>query len=127
MEETKKLGIWMDHANAHIMEFTHDPIRTKTIASKFTHEAKAQSRERGENVMNHREQHQQTEYYKGLGEVIRNYDEVLLFGPTEAKDELFNVLKADHNLKKVKIETKHSDRMTENQQHAFVREYFLGC
>lgn len=127
MKAAKKLGIWMDHASAHLVEFTHDPIQTKTITSKFTHEAKLHSMERGENVMHHREQHQQAEYYKGLGELIRNYDEVLLFGPTEAKDELFNALKADHHLSKVKIKTKHSDKMTENQQHAFVKAYFSGC
>jgi len=126
MKTEKKLGIWMDHTNAHLMEFTSKPIETKTIESKFTHQAKEHSLHKGENVMNHREQHQQAEYYKKLGEVIKNYNEVLLFGPTEAKDELHNVLKADHHFEKVKIETKHADKMTENQQHAFVKEYFAG-
>ena len=124
MKTLKKLGVWMDHSKAHLTEFKTDPIETKTVESKFTHQAKEHSLSKGENVMHNREQHQQAEYYKKLSAVIRNYDEVVLFGPTEAKNELLNVLKADHHFEKVKIETKHADKMTENQQHAFVKEYF---
>ena len=45
----KSLGIWMDHQNAHIMEFTTDPIETTTVESKFTHQEKEQTLHRGEN------------------------------------------------------------------------------
>jgi hypothetical protein len=120
----KKLGIWMDHSSAHLMEFTTDPIETKTIESKFTQEVKELSLEKGENRMHNKEQHQQAEYYKKLGGIISNYKEVLLFGPTDAKVELFNGLRAGHNFEKIKIEIKQADKMTENQQHAFVKDYF---
>ena len=124
MTTAKNLGIWMDHSSANLMELTIDPIETKTIKSKFTHQAKEQSQSKSENLMHNKEQHQQSEYYKKLGEVIKNYEEVILFGPTDAKVELFNTLKADHHFEKIKIEIKQTDKMTENQQHAFVREYF---
>ena len=74
--------------------------------------------------MHNKEQHQQSDYYKQLGEIIKNYTEVILFGPTDAKVELFNILKADHHFAKIKIEFQQADKMTENQQHAFVKEYF---
>ena len=35
-----------------------------------------------------------------------------------------NVLRTDHRFAKIKIEMKQTDKMTENQQHAFVKEYF---
>jgi len=124
MTTAKSLGIWMDHSSAHLMEFTTDPILTKIIESKFTHEAKEQSLGKSENLMHHKEQHQQSEYYKKLGEIIKNYEEVILFGPTNAKVELFNTLKADHLFAKIKIEVKPADKMTENQEHAFVRQHF---
>jgi hypothetical protein len=124
MATTKKLGIWMDHASAHVMEFTTDPIETKTINSKFTHDEKEHSLSLNENLMHNKEQHQQGEYYKKLGETIRNYGEVILFGPTDAKVELFNILKKDHLFSNVKIEIKQTDKMTENQQHAFVKDHF---
>lgn len=124
MSTTKKLGIWMDHANAHVMEFTNDPIETKTITSKFTHEEKEHSLSLNENLMHNKEQHLQGAFYKKLGETIRNYGEVVLFGPTDAKVELFNILKKDHLFSNVKIEIKQTDKMTENQQHAFVKDHF---
>jgi len=124
MATAKNLGIWMDHSSAHLMEFTTDPIETKTIASKFTHQIKEQTLGKSENLMHNKEQHEQSEYYKKLGEIIKDYEGVILFGPTDAKLELYNVLRADHLFGKIKIEVKQADKMTENQQHAFVREYF---
>ncbi|HXU26484.1 MAG TPA: hypothetical protein VN698_04570 [Bacteroidia bacterium] len=124
MTAAKKIGIWMDHSIAHVMEFTTDTMVTKTITSKFTHEAKEHSLGKSENLMHNKEQHQQADYYKELGEVIKNQDAVVLFGPTDAKVELLNILRADHRFEKIKIETKSADKMTENQQHAFVKEYF---
>jgi hypothetical protein len=124
MVTAKCLGIWMDHSRAHVMEFTKDPIETKTIESKFTHGVKEQSLGKSENLMHHKEQHEQSAYYKQLGEIIKKYEAVILFGPTEAKSELLNTLKSDHLFAKIKIEIKQADKMTDNQQQAFVREYF---
>jgi len=124
MAAAKKLGIWMDHSNAHLMEFTIDPMETKTLSSDFTHQDKENSLERSESHMHNKEQHLHAEYYRKLGEVIRHYEEVILFGPTDAKTELFNLLKGDHLFGKIKIDVQQSDKMTENQQHAFVRRHF---
>lgn len=124
MSIAKKIGIWMDHANAHIMEFTKNPSEAQSIHSKFTHQDKEESLSKSENLMHNKEQHQQAGYYKQLGDVIRHYEEVVLFGPTEAKTELFNILRADHRFADIKIETMQTDKMTENQQHAFVKSYF---
>ncbi|MBA3828590.1 MAG: hypothetical protein H0X33_06610 [Taibaiella sp.] len=126
MTATKNLGIWMDHASAHIMEFTTDPIETKTIASAFTHEEKEQSFSKSEGLMHNKEQHRQAEYYKRLGAIIKTYDKVILFGPTNAKVELFNLLRADPHYAHTKIDVQQTDKMTENQEHAFVREYFTN-
>lgn len=50
---------------------------------------------------------------------------VVLFGPTDAKVALYNILKADHRFAKIKIEIKPADKMTENQQDTFVKIYFF--
>jgi len=40
MKNIKKLGIWMDHSNAYLMELTNDIIVTNRIVSELTnHEA----------------------------------------------------------------------------------------
>jgi stalled ribosome rescue protein Dom34 len=124
MTTAKNLGIWMDHSNAHLMEFTTDPITTTIISSRFTHREKEHSIGKSEDGMHQKEQHEQSDYYKKIGEAIKNYQEVLLFGPTNAKTELLNLLKADHHFEKIKLETKDADKMTQNEQHAFVRDYF---
>jgi stalled ribosome rescue protein Dom34 len=122
MTKSKELGIWMDHSNATLMEFTSDPIQIKTIPS--VNESKQNSQGSSENVTNNKEQHRQSDFYKQLGETIRNYESIILFGPTNAKVELYNILREDQRFENIKIEVKSSDKMTENQQHAFVKEYF---
>jgi stalled ribosome rescue protein Dom34 len=122
MTKSKDLGIWMDHSNATLMEFTSDPIEIKTIPS--LNESKQNSQGSSENVTNNKEQHRQSDFYKRLGETIRNYESIVLFGPTNAKVELYNILREDQRFENIKIEVKSADKMTENQQHAFVKEYF---
>ena len=124
MKIEKSLGIWMDHHNANLMEFTIDPIETTTIVSKFTHQEKEQTLGRSENLMHKKEQHEEADYYKELGEIISNYNDVILFGPTDAKIELLNTLRKDHRFAGIVIEIKPADKLTENQQHAFVKDYF---
>ena len=114
----------MDHSSAHLMELTSAPLETKTIESNFTHEVREQSLEKGEKVMHHKQQHQLSAYYKELAEVIKKYADVILFGPTSAKVELFNILRSDDLFTKIRIDVQQTDKMTEHMEHAFVREYF---
>ncbi len=123
-KNAKKLGIWLDHSNAHLIEFTIDFMETTIIESEFTHEEKQHSIGKGEGLMHHKEQQKQALYYKKLGEIIIHYEDVLVFGPTDAKVELLNTLKADHRFVNIKMTVEQTDKMTENQKHAFVKEYF---
>ena len=120
----KKLGIWMDHSTAHIMEFSIDTIETENIESKFTHQEKEESLSKSEHIMHNKEQHLQAEFYKNLSDIIVKYDDVILFGPTNAKSELLNILNADQHFEKIKIRIEQADKMTEKQEHAFVKNYF---
>lgn len=123
--KAKYTGIWMDHADALLMELTSGDIVTTTIKSAFTHQQKEQILQKGEKAMHHEEQQQELAYYKEIGAAIKDCTEVLLFGPTEAKTELLDILRADQHFDNIKIEVLPTDRMTENQQQAFVKDYFL--
>jgi len=114
----------MDHSSARLMEFTKFSFETKVIMSKFTHDNKMQSLNKSENLMHNKEQQQHSEYYKRVGEFIQDFAEVILFGPTNAKSELHNLLKSDHRFSKIKIEVEQTDNMTESQQQTFVRAHF---
>lgn len=124
MKTASNIGIWMDHANAHLIEYRTDTIETNLLHATFIHQDKEEALRKSENLMHNKEQHQQLAFYKKLEEVILQYEAVLLFGPTDAKLELLNLLKANHHFDKIHIEVKQADKMTENQEHAFVREYF---
>jgi hypothetical protein len=125
MTTAKSLGIWMDHSTANLMEYSNAPIKTKTIESEYTHEQRQEGLSKSESMMHNKEQQHHAEYYKKLGEIIKHYDSVVLFGPTDAKLELHNILKSDHHFDAINIEVLQADKMTENQQHAFVRSHFL--
>jgi len=124
MKSTKLLGIWMDHSIAHLMELKNDIIVSNTIESQSEPKENEMNVIKDESHTLNKEQRQLSAYYKKLSDVIKDYESVVLFGPTDAKKELFNFMKDSHHFEKIKIELKPADKMTENQRHAFVKEYF---
>ena len=124
IQTERKLGIWLDHSNAHLIELTNNSISTTTVESTFSHTKKSETMEKSEQLMHNKEQHEQLAYYKVLEEIILSYTNVILFGPTDAKIELYNLVKKNRLFDEIKIATLPADKMTENQQHAFVKDYF---
>jgi hypothetical protein len=124
MNKVKQLGIWMDHSKAILIELYDHKLFSKEIVIKQTpmetpnvdtHEIKDHSKE---------QTHNQSVFFKEISDTIRNYRNVLLFGPTDAKNELFNLLKADHNFAETTIEMKTTDKMTTVEKQEFVVRYF---
>lgn len=123
MKTLKRLGIWMDHTTAHIMELKNNSIKSNTIES-LSEQGKKQNFGEDETLEQNTEQAQLADYFKRLSDVIKSYSEVILFGPTNAKTELYNFLKKDRHFNDIKIVVETTDNLTENQMHAFVKEYF---
>ncbi|GET34513.1 hypothetical protein PbJCM13498_33760 [Prolixibacter bellariivorans] len=124
MKSAKHLGIWMDHSTANIMEFSNDKVVTISLELTPAFPEQVQNLRMDESLMNNKEQNQQADFYKKLSSIIIDYNEVLLFGPTDAKTELFNLLKDDRQFEKIKIDVMSADKLTENQQQAFVKNFF---
>jgi len=124
MKNIKQMGIWMDHSKAYLMELTNNTIVTNSVVSELSDHETEFNFYKGEKLMHKKEQHLQLSYYRKLGEIIKKYQEVVLFGPTDAKNELFNLLKSDHLFENIVIEVEQSDQMTEYQRQDFVKEYF---
>ncbi|MBL0132805.1 MAG: hypothetical protein IPP79_01720 [Chitinophagaceae bacterium] len=122
--KAKCIAVWMDHASAQLMELTSGEMDSKIIVSEFTNEEKRETLQKGNKTTHNKEQRETHAFYKEIIASIKDYEEVLLFGPTDAKTELYNILKEDHHFDKVNVEARSVDRMTENQKHAFVKEYF---
>lgn len=62
-------------------------------------------------------------FFKEIVNTILNYNEVLLFGPTNAKTELHNYLSKHLHFEDIKIDVKAADKMIDHQQ-AFVKNHF---
>ncbi|SEA27674.1 hypothetical protein SAMN05443667_10387 [Flavobacterium gillisiae] len=124
MKRVKKLGVWMDHSIAYLMEFTNNPFEIKTIESELTEDNNQLILSKKSEALINMDQHTLYAYYNKIGEAIKNYKQIVLFGPADAKIELFDVLSEDHRFVKIKVEIKETDKMSVNQQHAFINKYF---
>jgi hypothetical protein len=124
MKINKRLGIYLNYQQAHLIEFTNNPLETKTIECDFTHEEKLETLNKGEKAMHHKEQREQLAYFKKLGDAIKQYNEVLLFGPTKAKNELHNLLAHDTHFNKIDITIAITDELTLKEQQDLVMQYY---
>jgi stalled ribosome rescue protein Dom34 len=123
MESKKTAGIWMDHSVANLIDL-NAPENNHSTNSKFTFTMKEETLSRSEKTMHNKRQQLQEMYYKELKEEILKYDHVLLFGPTDAKTELSNYLKEDTHFKHIKIDVESTDKISDNEQIAFVKKHF---
>ncbi|WP_284652933.1 hypothetical protein [Flavobacterium terrisoli] len=121
-----KIGIWMDHSIAYLMEHSNNPFEIKTIESDFTQQEKINSLLEGEANLHSKEQQLQSKYYKKLMAVVKKYNEVILFGPTDAKERLYNVISSDNRFENINIQIKQTDKMTAKQKHDFVKDFFAN-
>jgi nucleotide-binding universal stress UspA family protein len=124
MNAIKQLGILMDHSTAHIIELSDNGVATKTI--ELSPAVPEQKEDLDESLMNNKEQNQLTDYFLNLSKVIKEYNEVLLFGPSSTKTELFDRLKEDSQFDKIQIDVLATDNMTDVEQEAYVRKFFAA-
>lgn len=123
MNNTKNLGIWMDHLNADFIPMNGEG-KSNSIQAEITPEIKEEAIQKGERRLHNKEQQLQESFYKEIATEILKFDQVLLFGPTRAKRELLNYLHKDLHFKDIKIDIESADNMTENEKHAFVKNHF---
>ena len=130
----EKIAVWLDHSEAKLITFENKVANTETINSGVeTHiridgEGSESSRfgvgtTNNENRNNNRHSNELSGYYKALAGKLKSYDEILLFGPTNAKEQLKNMLVSDKSFSGKSIEIKSSDKLTPNQLVAFAREH----
>ncbi|KAF0131656.1 MAG: hypothetical protein FD155_180 [Bacteroidetes bacterium] len=125
MKTSKQSGIWMDYSKALIITSEDESPDTKIIESKPENADDEQYEfPRDESHQLNKEKMQLSAYYRKISDIILQCNEVLLFGPTDAKKELYNLLKEDSHFSHIQIVVQSGDKMTDNQLHAYVKEYF---
>ena len=132
----KRIGVWLDHTRAHFVDISKGPAIVETAFSAKESELRYKGetgngtqlgnnrKTNNESHIHNREQMIMDEYYKMLMDRLRNYDDILLFGPTSAKDELHNKMSADKHFASKSIHVASADQLTENQMVAQVRKFY---
>ncbi len=124
MKNTKQMGIWMDHSIAHIIKLRNGKIITMSIESQPEPLEDDQVVYKDESHSLNKEKRLLLTYFKKLADIVFENEEVILFGPTEAKNEFLNHLREDHLFDKIKIEVCPADKMTDSQRNKFVIGFF---
>jgi len=112
----------MDHTIAYLYEYKNNTVLTNTIASRNRHDLGnlfpcKESEGRISPLPKHF-----SAYFQEISDVIIGYEEVILFGPTGSKNELFNHLLHNHLFDKINMAIKHTEQMEDPEREAFVLE-----
>lgn len=126
MQTTKNLGVWLDHASAQLIDL-NDKINNHSIVSKFYSHTKEDALSRSENIMHNKEHQMQEAFYEKIADVVVKYDQVLLFGPTDAKDELHNYMNKDAHFKDIKMELMSTDKISDIEKFDIVKNHFKNA
>ncbi len=132
----KRTGVWLDHSKAKLIMLHEGAVQITTIHSPYVRHLRIRGQKSDISVYqnlfgsnrevtkHHIKQNELHSYYKDLEKRLADCDEILLFGPTEAKNELNNFLLKNKKFNGISITVKNSAYMTEHQMVAFVRKFF---
>jgi hypothetical protein len=136
---TKQTGLWLSHSQAHFIGYKADSaFFIETIDSPYESIVRMEGEgndktrfsansERGSNNEKRKHnivQNELDEYFNLLESKLEASNEILLFGPGTAKEELFNRLSDNKIFRGKDIAVKSSDKLTENQMLSYVLDFF---
>jgi hypothetical protein len=133
----KQTGIWLDLRNAWIInlpavadgETIVDHISSEIEESAAVGGTRSKTPwgpQGGDNQrsVEERRHHEEKHYFELiLKQVHPDTEELVIFGPSEAKHGLENMLEKQHKAPKI-MGVKSADQMTQNQMVAWVREFY---
>jgi ADP-heptose:LPS heptosyltransferase len=137
MNKKPYVGVWLDHRRAllfwadedaemEIQEVESDyqereePTDSIEMASENGHAGGVPHAS-----VEHRRREQLKHYYKKLDKLLKGASEIYLFGPGQAKKELFSLLEQDKGMRARIRDVDNADKkMTRRQMAARVREVF---
>jgi len=132
----KKVGIWMDSKQAHIVRLKGNEETLDTINSGiefFNKTGTAGSRVKwgGTQDITHEKSYLEKEkaqfknYFNKIAEAVSDSDELLLFGPADISEKFKKELSLHHKTLVGKLKAiQKADSMTENQTKAYVKDFF---
>ena len=133
----KQTGIWLDIRNAWIVNLPIEQdgqIIVEHIHSDVEEHAAIENTRmdtqwgphggNNQKSVQERQHHEEKHFFtKILKQIHPTTEELVVFGPSEAKLGLKNMLEAQHHMPKL-MGVESADHMTEHQMEAWVRNYF---
>lgn len=124
----KQAGLWIDHRKAVIVLITEAGEQIKVIPSgmeKRVHFTGGRASEDGdtEDIRDRQFEGHLNTYYDQVITLLRQADSILIFGPGEAKNELYKQLERK-GMKAHLLPLESADKMTDAQVAAKVRKRF---
>ncbi len=113
----KKTGVWMDHSTAFIIKFTDSDQLPQIITSGFDIQLKRRMPSQSEKSRLSLLHRKKRTYHKSIAAALIESDEVFLFGPTDAKRELFKMLRNEENFDAITIVFDHSFHIKNLQEN----------
>ena len=114
----------MDHSSATLMEISMGKVLSKSLHSDVIKKEEIDNEDTHE-IQGREEKQLKLAYFKSISDIVRNYEEVILFGPTDAKNELLNKMKEMYRFDEININIQTTDKMTAAQKESFVLNYFV--
>jgi hypothetical protein len=121
-----KVGIWIDHKKAVIVSVSEARVSATTLESEVGPHPRYSGRPDGGGEKKYQARHGQHlhRYYDEVIGLIGDPEELLIFGPGEAKLELKERLSRSTALSEYTVKVATADKLTEPQILAKVREHF---
>ncbi|MBK9285557.1 MAG: hypothetical protein IPM51_14745 [Sphingobacteriaceae bacterium] len=130
MKKENSVGVWMDYHQAKFITVEKEIAIVVSGHDKFPRvdgqgadgTRWGPNSSNNEFTKNQKENAQIKEYFNQLMELLADYQNILLFGPTKAKNELYNLILENKKFSDKKIKVESADQMTDNQLIEFVQE-----
>lgn len=126
------LGVWIDKTKARIIsseKIVGTIFSDIEIRPRYEGEGKSYGRF-GDQYMTmekskqKRLQQQESLFLKKVKDELKTAEGIVIFGPAQTKNKLKHLLQESHSTKDIPIDVITTEKMTDNQLVAFVREHF---
>ncbi|GIV34422.1 MAG: hypothetical protein KatS3mg031_1957 [Chitinophagales bacterium] len=135
-QAVKPIAVWLDHSKAHFIGLQDGhPRILETVESAYERKPRIEGEGSdvtrfGKNVVSNNEdrkhnrlQNELDRYYRELEYRLMQYTDILLFGPTNAKEQLKNRLAENKSFAQKSLLIESVGTLTDNQILAFARDF----
>ena len=122
MKSRRTLSIWMDHTIAYLYEYKNNTVVTTTIVSTIRHDLGDLYSINESNGSLSPMPKPFSVFFQEISDVIIGYEDVILFGPTGSKNELFNHLLHNHRFDRINMAIQQMEQMEDPDREAFLME-----